>query len=91
VESGHWPLFRYNPALRAEGKNPLVLDSKEPSVDIGEYMYNETRFRALKQIAPERAAGMLEQARRDAKERYAFYKYLADRSFGTPAATGGAT
>ena len=50
VESGHWPLFRYNPALRAEGKNPLTLDSKEPTADIAEYMYNETRFRALKQI-----------------------------------------
>jgi pyruvate-ferredoxin/flavodoxin oxidoreductase len=90
VESGHWPLFRYNPALRAEGKNPLTLDSKEPSSDIGEYMYNETRFRSLKQINPERAAELLEQARRDAKERWALYKYLADRSFGAPAAPGGA-
>jgi pyruvate-ferredoxin/flavodoxin oxidoreductase len=79
VESGAWPLFRYNPKLKAEGKNPLILDSKEPSVDIGEYMYNEIRFRALKQAGPERAAELLEVARRDAKERYAFYKYLADR------------
>ena len=86
VESGHWPLFRWNPALRAEGKNPLTMDSKEPSVDIGEYMYNETRFRALKQIAPERAATLLEKARSDAKERYAFYKYLADRTFEAPKA-----
>ena len=86
VECGHWPLFRYNPALRAEGKNPLTMDSKEPSVDIGEYMYNEIRFRALKQIAPERAAALLEKARSDAKERYAFYKYLADRSFEAPKA-----
>jgi pyruvate-ferredoxin/flavodoxin oxidoreductase len=86
VESWHWPLFRYNPKLRAEGKNPLVLDSKEPSADIGDYMYNETRFRALKQINPERAATLLEQARRDAKERWAQYKYLADRTFGAPAA-----
>jgi len=79
VESGAWPLFRYNPKLKAEGKNPLILDSKEPTVDIGEYMYNEIRFRALKQSGPERAAELLEVARRDAKERYAFYKYLADR------------
>ena len=79
VESGAWPLFRYNPKLKAEGKNPLILDSKEPTVDIGEYMYNEIRFRALKQTGPERAAELLEVARRDAKERYAFYKYLADR------------
>jgi pyruvate-ferredoxin/flavodoxin oxidoreductase len=79
VESGAWPLFRYNPKLRAEGKNPLILDSKEPTADIGEYMYNEIRFRALKQSGPERAAELLDVARRDAKERYAFYKYLADR------------
>jgi pyruvate-ferredoxin/flavodoxin oxidoreductase len=79
VESGAWPLFRYNPMLKAEGKNPLILDSKEPTADIGEYMYNEIRFRALKQSGPERAAELLEVARRDAKERYAFYKYLADR------------
>ncbi|HVP18837.1 MAG TPA: pyruvate:ferredoxin (flavodoxin) oxidoreductase, partial [Spirochaetia bacterium] len=49
VDSGAWPLFRYNPKLKAEGKNPLQLDSKEPTADIGEYMYNEIRFRALKQ------------------------------------------
>ncbi|MGA2480856.1 MAG: pyruvate:ferredoxin (flavodoxin) oxidoreductase, partial [Spirochaetia bacterium] len=79
VESGAWPLFRYNPTLKAQGKNPLTLDSKEPTADIGEYMYNEIRFRALKQSGPERAAELLEVARRDAKERYAFYKYLADR------------
>jgi pyruvate-ferredoxin/flavodoxin oxidoreductase len=79
VESGAWPLFRYNPKLKAEGKNPLILDSKEPTADIGDYMYNEIRFRALKQAGPERAAELLEVARRDAKERYAFYKYLADR------------
>ena len=80
VESGAWPLFRYNPKLKAEGKNPLILDSKEPTADIGDYMYNEISFRALKQIGPERAAALLEVARRDAKERYSFYKYLADRT-----------
>ncbi len=79
VESGAWPLFRYNPKLKAEGKNPFILDSKEPTVDIGDYMYNEIRFRALKQIGPERAASLLEVARKDAKERYSYYKYLADR------------
>ncbi len=80
VESGAWPLFRYNPKLKAEGKNPFILDSKEPSVDIGDYMYNEIRFRALKQIGPERAASLLEVARRDAKDRYSYYKYMADRT-----------
>jgi len=79
VESGAWTLFRYNPKLKAEGKNPLILDSKEPTADIADYMYNEIRFRALKQSGPDRAAQLLEVARKDAKERYSFYKYLADR------------
>jgi pyruvate-ferredoxin/flavodoxin oxidoreductase len=79
VESGAWVLYRYNPKLKAEGKNPLILDSKEPTTDIADYMYNEIRFRALKQAGPERAAALLDTARKDAKERYAFYKYLADR------------
>jgi pyruvate-ferredoxin/flavodoxin oxidoreductase len=79
VDSGAWILYRYNPLLRKEGKNPLILDSKEPSVDIAEYMYREIRFRALREANPERAAALLEQARKDAKERYAYYKYLADR------------
>ncbi len=79
VETGAWVLYRYNPLAKQEGKNPLTLDSKEPSRDIAEYMYQEIRFRALKNANPERAAALLEQARKDAKERYAYYKYLADR------------
>jgi pyruvate-ferredoxin/flavodoxin oxidoreductase len=79
VESGAWLLYRYNPALKAEGKNPLTLDSKEPTADIEEYMYKEIRFRALRYTAPERAETFLKQARADAKEKYSFYKYLADR------------
>jgi pyruvate-ferredoxin/flavodoxin oxidoreductase len=81
VESGAWTLFRYNPKLSAEGKNPLTLDSKEPTADIGDYMYNEIRFRALKQAGPERAAELLNIARKDAKDRYAYFKYLADRPY----------
>ena len=80
VESGAWTLFRYNPTLKAEGKNPLILDSKEPTSDIAEYMYNELRFKALRQISPERALQLLDRARGDAKERYAYFKYLADRA-----------
>ncbi len=79
IDSGAWTLFRYNPKLKAEGKNPLILDSKEPTADIGEYMYNEIRFKALRQMNAERAAALLDIARKDAKERYSYYKYLADR------------
>jgi len=79
VDSGAWLLYRYNPLAKKEGKNPLTLDSKEPTQDIAEYMYREIRFRALRESNPERAELFLEQARRDAKERYSYHKYLADR------------
>jgi pyruvate-ferredoxin/flavodoxin oxidoreductase len=52
VQSGHWPLYRYDPRLRAEGKNPLQLDSKAPSVPLEEYYYNENRYRMLTQSHP---------------------------------------
>jgi len=79
VDSGAWLLYRFNPALKQEGKNPLLLDSKEPTEDIREYMYREIRFRSLRDVAPERADALLEQARADAKDKYGQYKYLAER------------
>ncbi len=79
VESGMWPLFRYNPELTAQGQNPFKLESKEPSVDIADYMYNEIRFRSLKQKDPDRASDLLNKSRTEVKSRYAFYKYLAER------------
>jgi pyruvate-ferredoxin/flavodoxin oxidoreductase len=85
VDSGAWVLYRYNPLAAAEGKNPLALDSKEPSMDIEEYMYRELRFRALKYSNPEGALRYLEQARVDAKRRYRLYRHLADASLYAPA------
>ena len=81
VTSGMWPLYRYNPELKAEGKNPFILDSKEPSTDVKDYVYNEVRFRAMQQSNPERAEMLLEQLRKDVQEQYKEYKYLADRPF----------
>lgn len=81
VTSGMWPLYRYNPQLKAEGKNPFILDSKEPTTDVKDYVYNEVRFRALQQSNPERAEMLLEQLRKDVQEQYKEYKYLADRPF----------
>ncbi|MFW6137784.1 MAG: pyruvate:ferredoxin (flavodoxin) oxidoreductase [Spirochaetota bacterium] len=78
VDSGAWILYRYNPMLAAQGKNPLVLDSKEPKVDIKEYMDNEIRFRALKQANPEGAARYQEMAREEAKRRYNLYRQLSE-------------
>ena len=79
VESGAWTLFRFNPMLINEGKNPFILDSKEPTVDIADYMYNEIRFNSLKKINPQRAEVFMQQARENAKTQYAYYKYMADR------------
>jgi pyruvate-ferredoxin/flavodoxin oxidoreductase len=79
VDSGAFLLYRFNPSLKAEGKNPLSLDCKEPSVDIEEYMYREIRFRSLRDVHPDRAAKFLAQAQVEAKEKYSYFKYLADR------------
>jgi len=77
VNSGHWILYRYNPDLAKEGKNPLQLDCKAPSIDYAEYAYSETRFRTLKASMPERAEMLLKQAQADAYRRYNYYKQLA--------------
>ncbi len=78
VDSGHWQLFRFNPALRAEGKNPLQLDSKEPSLDLDKYIYNETRYKMLTLSDPEVAQTLLNEARADVKQRWSLYNYLAN-------------
>ncbi len=77
VDSGAWMLYRYDPRLTAEGKNPLQLDSREPKADIKDYMYNEVRFRALTQADPARAEMLLNLARADAKARWNTYKQMA--------------
>jgi len=81
VTSGVWPLFRYNPALRDEGKNPFILDSKEPTSDIADYIYNEVRFRSLLQSNPEHAETLLAQLKKDVEQQYKEYKYIAERPF----------
>ena len=60
--TGLWPLYRYNPNLVNEGKNPLVLDGKEPSVAVKDYAYNETRYRVLVQNDEARAEMLMEEA-----------------------------
>jgi pyruvate-ferredoxin/flavodoxin oxidoreductase len=77
VSSGHWPLFRYNPALRLEGKNPLVLDSKAPSVPLQKYVYNETRYTMLVQSDEEAAERLLKLAQEDVNTRWKMYEQLA--------------
>lgn len=81
VDSGHWPLFRFNPDNIAQGKNPLALDSKEPSITLEEYVYGENRFRMLKKASPDIAKKFLDQAQKDVKLRYSVYKQVSEIKF----------
>jgi len=83
VQSGHWPLYRFNPALKAEGKNPFQLDCKEPALDLDKYIYNETRYKMLTLSQPELAASLLEGAKEDVAARWRLYSYLAKMEFGS--------
>jgi len=82
VQSGHWPLFRYNPLLADEGKNPLVLDSKAPSIPVEEYAYNETRYRMLVQSDEQRAEALMRSARSDVARRWQLYQQMANMQYG---------
>jgi pyruvate-ferredoxin/flavodoxin oxidoreductase len=77
VQSGHWPLFRYNPELAAEGQPVLQLDSKAPSLPLKTYAYNETRYTMLAHSNPEAARRLLDQAQDDVRARWRFYEHLA--------------
>jgi pyruvate-ferredoxin/flavodoxin oxidoreductase len=88
VQSGYWPLFRYNPELTAQGKNPLVVDSKEPTIRIEEYAYNETRYRMLLQSDEVRAEALMKLAREDAKGRWQLYQQMAAMHYGTNGSEG---
>ena len=77
VESGYWPLYRYNPALAAENKNPFVLDSKDPKIPVKDYIYTEGRYRMLLQSDPETAKTLLDAAQAAVTHRWEQYKLLA--------------
>ncbi|MFN7036274.1 MAG: 4Fe-4S dicluster domain-containing protein, partial [Bellilinea sp.] len=77
VQAGVWPVFRYNPLLAEEGKNPLQLDSRDPTVPVEEYAYNETRYRMLLQSDESRAEALMKQAREDAIRRWKLYQQMA--------------
>ncbi|MBQ8541368.1 MAG: pyruvate:ferredoxin (flavodoxin) oxidoreductase [Clostridia bacterium] len=71
VEAGYWHLFRYDPRLEAEGKNPFQLDSKEPKASYEEFIMNEVRYSSLARSNPERAKELFAFAEKTAKEKYA--------------------
>ncbi|MCR4337551.1 MAG: 4Fe-4S dicluster domain-containing protein, partial [Candidatus Omnitrophica bacterium] len=77
VLSGYWPLFRFNPDLAFEGKNPLTVDYKAPAVPLEKFIYQQNRFNLLTKSQPERAKELLKLAQEDVNNRWAFYEQMA--------------
>ncbi len=77
VQAGYWPLMRYNPALREEGKNPFQLDSKAPAIRLKEYAYREARYTMLARSNPELAAELLKEAQDDVERQWRVYSARA--------------
>jgi len=86
VLSGHWPLFRYDPARARAGQNPLQLDSKAPSLPLRAYAYNETRYTMLAHSHPETARRLLGEAQDDVAARWRLYEHWASMPAPPPAA-----
>ena len=84
VECGHWPLYRYNPMLAREGKNPLRLDSKAPKIKFEDYAYTEARYKMLTKSNPGEAKRLMALAEEDARRRYRIFEEMA-REENTPA------
>ncbi len=82
VACGAWPLYRFDPRLAAEGKNPLQLDSKEPSLPFTEYAYNETRFKMLTAANPDAARDLAEKAQQANKSKWHLIKQMAEMNYG---------
>ncbi|WP_077367056.1 pyruvate:ferredoxin (flavodoxin) oxidoreductase [Anaerosalibacter sp. Marseille-P3206] len=80
VESGYWHLYRYDPRLSEEGKNPFILDSKEPKESFREFIMGEVRYSQIEKTFPHLADKLYEKAELDAKERYETYKELSDEN-----------
>ena len=77
VDSGHWPLFRYNPDLAEEGKNPLSLDCKKPTIPLKEYIYNEIRYKMLTLTQPKEAERLLKEGQAFVQDRWKQYEQMA--------------
>jgi pyruvate-ferredoxin/flavodoxin oxidoreductase len=87
VQSGYWPLYRYNPDLKKEGKNPFVLDSKDPDGSFQEFLDGEVRYASLKKTFPEEAERLSRQLEKEYMDRFAGLKALA--AAGTEETKGG--
>ena len=82
VESGYWPLYRYNPDLAAEGKAPFTLDSKEPDGTLKSFLAGENRYAQLETLHPAEAQKLQAELEKSYKERYDLLKHLADAPVG---------
>ena len=81
VKCGYWHLYRYNPMLKEEGKNPFILDSKEPTASFRDFIMNQVRYSALAKQFPEQAEELFELTEHNAKERYKEYKRMAEQVY----------
>ena len=79
MEAGYWHLYRYNPDLKKEGKNPFQMDSKEPKGSFRDFLMGENRYASLRNVFPEKAEALYAKAEADAKERYQSYMKLAQQ------------
>jgi pyruvate-ferredoxin/flavodoxin oxidoreductase len=80
VDCGYWPLYRYNPALAQQGKNPMTIDSKEPTGNYQEFLQGEVRYTALARQFPDAAKTLFAQQEEDAKVRRESYKKMAGQA-----------
>src|SRR5690606_4285472 len=80
VETGYWHLYRFDPRLKAEGKNPFILDSKDPEGSYQDFIRGEIRYSTLKNVFPEYAEDMYELSEKHAKERFRKYKALSEHT-----------
>ena len=83
VNSGSYPIYRYNPMLTLEGKNPLKLDYKQPKIKSVDYMYGQTRFNMLTKSNPEEAKKLLELAQQQADSKWHYLEQMANLSYTT--------
>ena len=77
VDSGYWPLIRFNPDEEKAGRNPFRLDSKAPKIPLQDYIYNETRYKMLTKSMPDRAKKLLEMAQKEVNHRFHLYEKMA--------------
>jgi pyruvate-ferredoxin/flavodoxin oxidoreductase len=82
VQSGSWPVYRYDPRLAKQGQNPLQIECKEPTVPVSQYAYNESRYKMLTQMDEARAEQLMKEAQQDAKARWQLYEQMAAMHYG---------